>query len=559
MTYNPVKRQHTEPVCNKLRRSSRLRQRYTESQDKFVHLPSPEASVEEGRVVQRKRKSVVDDKSFEEVQERQKRRKSQHSPNPEFDTKYKDWVTHWVSGEAALPSNEFFASRLEMASNKSSKRDRSVSRSDSTQISERYARLREHGVFMDETRKMSSEGRIICKELLDGNRKPAGFPFYREEHRYAVQQRAATASEAIIQRDILPTLVPSVENLNLMKLEFFKDVELDPFVDEINVEWKRTNTMGGRHPKPDYVAGLKRSAFDSKTWDTLMNYATPDAPVLLSPDMCFALVLAEAKRGTNGIQTALLQAVQGAAIAAKSQIKLFWEAYGETHPKVTELYGKPLIFSVCHNHDEVHLLAHYVLLESGELQFCHSKLALLSLTMNEGKDQNIPNNFVENVYKKCGPIHLKRLREAGTALRERREREEREETTRNEGEEQLEGRSQASTGISFTASQLGLGEDASKDSEPSIFKKPSLPPSARAAQELAEIRKSLEEQRKFMEQQRESMEQQREFMEQQLADGRRREEQQREDFKTRETQLQTQLEQQKAQMDKLMEMLSRKS
>ena len=137
--------------------------------------------------------------------------------------------------------------------------------------------------------------RKFCNQLLQGDYKPAGYPVYRAKHRRAIQIQAATEAEAIIHRDILPTVVPSAQILHTigkLKEEHLRD--------EIDAPWMRASTMGDKHPKPDYVAGLRRSAFDEETWDKLMNYGTPDTPVLLSTATCFPLLIAEAKREVLG-------------------------------------------------------------------------------------------------------------------------------------------------------------------------------------------------------------------------------------------------------------------
>lgn len=238
--------------------------------------------------------------------------------------------------------------------------------------------------------------------------------------------------------------------------------------------------MGGSIPKPDYVAGMRRSAFDQKTWDSLQKYATPDTPVLLSQLTCYPLVLAEARSGAMSIQEAMLQAIHAAAIAVKAQIKLHWEAYGEYDDKVKELYGEPLVFTICHDHDEVQIMAHYALLQEGKLQFHYSRLKMLSLTMNQGRDQNLPNTFVENVYRMCGPLHSERIRGAAKKLSEKE--------PKNLTEKESD------TDMSFGASQPGLGDDDSQDSVNNVFKKPSLSPSVMVARELAEFRTLMEKQ-----------------------------------------------------------------
>ena len=295
-------------------------------------------------------------------------------------------------------------------------------------------------------------------------------------------------------------------------------------------------TMGGKHPKPDYVAALRRTAFDDETWEKLLNYANPENPVLLSAESCFPLVIAEAKRGAVGIQEAEFQSTQAAAMAVRQQIHLLWAAYGKTYQLVQELYGQALVFTVCYNHDAVIISAHYALLKErtqDKLEFYRCKISFLSLTMNDGRDENKPNTFVENVYKICGPKHLKRLQDAA---------------------KKLPGLA-TSTGMSFNTSQLGLGDDGSQVPIDNTFKKPSLPPSAQAAQELAEIRAIMEGQRADLKAQLELMEVQRTDLKAQL-------EQQRKDFmaqlKQKEDDMEKQRKDDRAQLDKLMELLAKR-
>ena len=264
---------------------------------------------------------------------------------------------------------------------------------------------------ISEGRKMTMASHTLCDQLLQGDRAPATFPGYCAEHRCTVQKRAATASRAIIQRDILPIVVPSIENFKLLNLEFSDKDKLGHFGEELNVEWILAEGMGGKHPNPSYAVGLQPSAFTATTLDKLMDYHTPLTPVVLGREICYPLVIAEVC-DAQGIYEAQMQAVKAGAIAVNSQIQLFQRAYGELHAKTKELYGQALVFSLCHSHDEVQIFAHYAERQCQELQFHRRKLAIISLTTNNGKYQNLPNTFVENVYKTYGPIHLKRIREA---------------------------------------------------------------------------------------------------------------------------------------------------
>ena len=107
-------------------------------------------------------------------------------------------------------------------------------RSESTAATERRARLTEHHVYMDEDRPMNQASRKLCDQLLLGDRPPSGFPVYKAKNRRDVLRDAVVASEAIIQRDVLPVVVPSVVNLNRNGT-----INLEHFGDEINAEWTK--------------------------------------------------------------------------------------------------------------------------------------------------------------------------------------------------------------------------------------------------------------------------------------------------------------------------------
>ena len=66
---------------------------------------------------------------------------------------------------------------------------------------------------------------------------------------------------------MLPIVVPSVINLKRNGI-----IKLEHFGEEINARWTKAMIMGGKHPKPDYVAALRRTAFDKETWDKLEMY-----------------------------------------------------------------------------------------------------------------------------------------------------------------------------------------------------------------------------------------------------------------------------------------------
>lgn len=162
------------------------------------------------------------------------------------------------------------------------------------------------------------------------------------------------------------------------------------------------------------------SAFDSATWEKLMNYATPATPVFLTSLTCYPVLIGEIKSPWIGLQIAEEQALHAAVIALNSQFSLYQKAYEKNPTMLTELYGQALVFGICHNNDEVHVSAYYALPKArpglGKLDCFRRKLAIWSLTLNSGRDKDKAYNFVEKLHTEFSPKHLKRITDAARLL-----------------------------------------------------------------------------------------------------------------------------------------------
>jgi hypothetical protein len=532
-----VKRQNISPPT---RRSARLLKKArfsTEQNEVITHLPSPESIIYEGDSSPLKRKAPVEEATLDATDLAHKKRKTvvNIADNPYPGNIEDSPITHWVLHGNLWPPD--YANRCpKMDFGRSSKR-----RSSSSHTSDRLQRLEAQKVFLDSQYSMAPESEELCKALMEGSQSPPGYPMYPEDKRGEVIKLMASAPEALIQQYLTPVIIPSI-----LVLRLHGRIQLQHFGDEINALWTRAETLGSTQPKPDYVAGLRMSAFDSSTQEKLVDYATPATPVLLTSEICFPLVIGEVKSSKIGLQEAQAQALHAASIALKSIISLHWQAYGKEHEKVKELYGKALVFSLCHNHNMVHASAHYAILEENsidKLQFHRQELAFWSLTLNGGRDKDKPYNFVENVYKVCGPTHLKMIKEAAEQLPDPR---------------QWASRS-VDTYQSVTGQNQQIGETPGNDAlvklqavmkeqkEEGLRREQKL--EKMLEQQRAESKAQLEQQRADSKAQ---LEQQRLQLEQQKADNKAQLEQQRAESKA-------QLEQQKAdskiQMDQLQEII----
>ncbi len=451
---------------------------------------------------------------------------------------YQNPIAHWAATQ--FWPQEFGQYSVAMSERTSSKR-----KSDSTHRSDRLERLAENGIFMRTSALMQKSSKELCQNLLDHKRAPVRYTSFPRNKLPNVLERVQGLNESRVRRDVTPWVVPSAETLF-----FCGDLNIDYIGDEVDAEWTRCATMGSTRPKPDYVAGLLLSAFTKDEVQKLKNYASPPRPFLFTPDLSFPFLICEVKTGEQGLNKADRQNIHSASIAARAIIELYKAAFGSSNPeRVSELYGKVLIFTVSHDNDRVCLYAHFAVLTSQNAEqpeFYRYLIAIFSLTANDGADSSAASDFVRNLYDKFAPEHRQRIKEAAAFLPGVGER----------------------TNLSFTASELALDEMTSQGNSQDIqshddsgFRTPSLPATVllkkenqklteqmelQRSESLAQIDKLLEQMSQQREQMERQMEQQREQMERQM-------ELQRSESHAQIGKLLEQMSQQREQMERQME------
>ncbi|OQN95281.1 hypothetical protein B0A48_18752 [Cryoendolithus antarcticus] len=411
-------------------------------------------------------------------------------------------------------------------------------KSSSTHHSDKEQRLQQNGIHMKSSILLRAESKQLCSKLLEGNCEPTEFPCYPVEKIDDVLDRIHNLNESRLQRDVTPWVVPSAENLL-----FSGTAGLEGVGEEINAEWVRCQPMGLSRPKPDFAAGLRRSAFRREELEKLENYGTPQTPFYFTHDLCFPFLICEAKTGRIGIDQADTQNVHSASIATKAIISLYASTFGSQHEKTKDLLGRILVFTVSHNNRIVNLYGHYAVAstngsasngdeDGGHFQYFRYDIAMFSLSMYEGRERFKAYNFVRNLYRCFAPQHLQRIREAVGSMQEPVPR----------------------TGLSFAASDIILDEDNSQhgsevtgSQENDGFKTPIEPASVSQKREMAKMRGQLD---KLLQQ-----------LEQQRIESREQLEQQRNESKDEKERMERQMEQQrkesKDQMERLMDMVSR--
>ncbi|KAI9777639.1 MAG: hypothetical protein M1835_005190 [Candelina submexicana] len=317
-------------------------------------------------------------------------------------------VAHWA--RTSFWPEDLGQQGFGMSENPSSKR-----RSESTHRSQVLERLADHGIFMESSNLIQKDSKSLCQEYLKGNRKTVKTSVFTAKEFAEVLIRVRELNEPRIVRDVTPWIVPSAE-----VLWFRNELKLDYIGDALSVEWTPCATMGGKKPKPDYIAALRSSAYTKEEIDKLENYAQPKRPFRFTPELSYPFLMCEGKPGTVGLNEADRQNIHSASIAVQAIFALYDEAFGDTAPhRVQELYGKILVFSVSHDNDKFVLYGHFAVAESdtsNNLRFYRHPINVYSLTMNDGADLYKGYNFISNVYEKFGPIHRKRIKDAAARL-----------------------------------------------------------------------------------------------------------------------------------------------
>ncbi|EMC97234.1 hypothetical protein BAUCODRAFT_32978 [Baudoinia panamericana UAMH 10762] len=534
-----------------LRRSERFRRRESaiERRDSCQRhpLPSPTSCTSSARALSRKRQRGVLDELAEERGSTKRRQTARESFRAQPVTH--NPVAYWVATSTwPDPTSEEAA----MATADVRRNNR---RSSSSHHSDRRERLEDNGIYMKTSVLLRRESKEFCNVLLTGDHIPVPNPGYPAEKTDDVLERISGLNEARLQRDVTPWVVPSVENL------FFSGcVEYAYLGEEVQAEWMRCEPMGVSRPKPDFVVGLRRAAFEKHELIKLDNYATPQGPFHFTPDLCFPFLTCEAKTGQVGLDQAHVQNIHSASIAVRAIVKLFVAVYGRGHERTENLLGRILVFSLSHNNEQVNLYGHYAVVHNNsgggaeDFEYFRYGIANFNFTPYDGRERYKAYSFTKNLYDKFAPQHLARIREAVSRMADPVPR----------------------TGLSFDASEITLDyENSQQDSEltashgDDVFKTPSEPASVSQKRENRQMKEQLENMERILEQlrrdNREQLDQQRkdsrEQLEQQRKDSREQLEQQRKESRDREEKMEWQLEQQKKesrdQLAQLKDVLSR--
>lgn len=325
-----------------------------------------------------------------------------------------DPTLHWVEQQSWPPAQETDSQIMSSQSGK--KRGGSPSRSPSTHWSERYRRLEEFGIRSGDSPDLQPQNLQLCRRLLEERFREVRYANIPQDKFADLSSRVQYLNETRIQRDITPWVLPSPDLLQLWGEEGLQDLG-----EELNAEWIRCSTMGWTRPKPDVTVGLAPRAFLGEDQQRLQSYATPDAPVYVTPNICFPFLVCEAKSSPVGLDEADGQNLHSASIAVRSIFAIYEKAWGWRSPRMLEdLNGQILVFSISHDHHRVQLYGHFAVCgdatSASGLAYYRYLIKLVSLRTGGGSERLVPYNFVRNLYDIFVPAHLGRLRSAVAGL-----------------------------------------------------------------------------------------------------------------------------------------------
>lgn len=190
--------------------------------------------------------------------------------------------------------------------------------------------------------------------------------------------------------------------------------------------WGECLKMGSKLPKPDYVAGLSEAAFDADNIEEIKQFHTRTTPIRVSPGLLSPYLVCEAKSGAQGILAAEFQNTHAGGILVRTMFELYKTAYQEEEPDVLlSLCEKIIVWSMDINHANVDIYGHYGVLEDITDTSLSSlriyRHPIKNIRLNLEAERFIPYNFVRNIYKDFVPIHISRIRDALTRIRENRD------------------------------------------------------------------------------------------------------------------------------------------
>ena len=210
------------------------------------------------------------------------------------------------------------------------------------------------GIYMDDDDKISTtnDSMTLCRTLLNANQTVPHDSLFNDGLFKRVCQRVRNKNEARVIRDLSPLLVPSAEILYLRGA-----TNLEHLIETVDESWiKSIPLVKGPRPQPDFVVGLRSSAFTAdqlkKLQFSIGDWQTTSR-LVVTDEMFFSFLTAEVKCGNEAVNIADRQNAHSAAVAANAVVELY-----RLVSRQEELNRKVLTFSISHDNEAVRIYGH---------------------------------------------------------------------------------------------------------------------------------------------------------------------------------------------------------
>ncbi|KAL8645520.1 MAG: hypothetical protein Q9210_006664 [Variospora velana] len=267
--------------------------------------------------------------------------------------------------------------------------------------------LQDAGIYMNEElgQTISNTSQELCEVLLNSFFPPPSNSLFGGQPFLLTLDEVRNENEPRVQRDITPLLVPCASLLYLHD----RILQCRHLSAKIQSEWTKVTPLAGPLPTPDYVVGLKRSAFTRDEILQLQVYSAPNKATIFRDGLYFPFLVCEVKCGENGLSIAERQSMHVASVAANAIVELFRD---RAVSRAEELHRKILVFSISHDYTTVKIHGHYACIDRDKTTLHRHLIRDFSLRDRNGKEKWTTHHIVRKIYDYFAPIHLERIRGA---------------------------------------------------------------------------------------------------------------------------------------------------
>lgn len=163
--------------------------------------------------------------------------------------------------------------------------------------------LQNAGIYMNEEpgQTISDNSQELCEVLLNSFFPPPSNNSFGGQSFLLTLNEMRNENEARVQRDITPLLVPCASLLYLCD----RVLQCRHLSAKIQSVWTKVTPLAGPLPIPDYVVGLKQSAFTSDEILRLQIYSAPNKPTIFRDGLYFPFLVCEVStdRSRHAVQT----------------------------------------------------------------------------------------------------------------------------------------------------------------------------------------------------------------------------------------------------------------